>query len=400
MLFMKKNIQLILALFLLCVPSFVYAATDNIFSWDKQPLDIEGSNGCYLSLVKKFKGNYYTFQGKSFSTESNDKIFVGMTSHDGVTWQMISEQFGKMGDTDVIQAAVLKNSQGNEHLYVSTTNREYGTNVYRTSDGKKWDRVIANGLDSKHNDEIRGMVVLDGTLFFFTENDVDNNANGSKIFTSRTGKKDDWQVQEFPDKYIQSPGTPFATIMSHRDSDGKKTDYIYILNGSANIYRTSDGITWELVPFFEYADFEDLNSEYYKNGKPTELIQFDGYIYAATFGQDPYDWTKTFAKVFRAPVDQIMNEKWEELDTGVSNENLYHKFARKIKDQNAKYLYFGSYPSMYVFRIGKQTKTIERISEAWLGWDKSYGIIDEMIFRDDVLTVYSGSSYVYTKEKK
>lgn len=392
---MKKILPLsILSFLFLCIslPHATDAASVNLFPWEKQPLTVENNISCYFSVIEKFKGKYYSFQGQSIDLSGNGKPFVAMQSEDGITWTEVSEQFGRENDISIVAGAVLKNSKGKKHLYVAAKNTVDGVNVYRTKDGVTWKRVIANGMDNPNNTDIRAMGALNGKLYFFTQNAKDNGGFGSMLFTSSTGKSGDWKTQTLSSE-MRSAGASFAGTLNFKKKNKK---HLYLVNGIGKIFRTADGKSWKEVPFDADADIDNTDEGIWVNGLPYEITKFNGYIYVATFGEGAGAGSDTFSKVFRSR--KPMKDNWKELNTGIEGEELYYRFAKNI--ESPQYMYFTSYPSAYMYRIGKGTKNVERISEANLSLDYSSAFIDAILIDNDTFYAYGSSLDVYVKQKK
>lgn len=368
---------LVCALIVFSAPRYTNAVTTNLLDWEEKQLQIEGETGCTFDVVEKFNGSYYAFSGEQEDINKDGKPFVALTSEDGQNWRPVSESFGVHGDTAVMSSIVWENANGKTHLYVAAKNKETGVNVYRTSDGKKWKRVIVDGLDSKNNDDIRSMVGFKGKLYLFTENDVDS--DGARMFVSSTGAKDEWEAKIFTDN-LQAPGVLNAKRLKHVLNDGTTDEFIYAVMGDTTFIRTRDGETWEILPF-----------NMMKKGYGVHLEQFDGKIYMAT-----YDEFNNKPRLFRT-VDPKIND-WEELDFGVQGEETITLFARKKKHDKAKYLYFSTYPSGYIYRIGKDNAQVEISSQAKLGFTYGPTFVVNIIMGNGKFFVYDNTSNFWLKQ--
>jgi sucrose-6-phosphate hydrolase SacC (GH32 family) len=359
------------------------AATTNLLSWKELDLNIEDNLSCTFDSVTKFKGTYYAFSSIQGSGSGVGEPFQVVTSDDGQNWNKVSaDAFGDVNDIAIDSTVVWKNSAGKKHLYIAARNQTTGVNVYRTEDGKQWEKVISNGLDSKNNDRINVMVPFQGQLYMITENDVDNNANGARFFISETGNTDDWKVQEFNEaKFMSAPGALTGAKLTHQISDGSKETFFYFVAADTTLWRTADGTTWNRMPF-----------NIFDSGYGVELINFNGYVYMATF--DEFD-TSTMTKLIRSK--NPAEGQWEELDLGVTGEELITTFGKQ-SGSKAKYLWFGTYPSGYAFRIGKDTNQIERVSASRLGFEYGPKFPVGLIFTSSGLSIYDGTRVVWQRD--
>ncbi|MFA5995052.1 MAG: hypothetical protein WCW27_02350 [Patescibacteria group bacterium] len=370
----------LMSLFLF-MPLLSQAATDNVFTWKNVPLDITGNVSCFFTLIQKFNDKFYAFSGSGKSVDGG-RAFGLVNSSDGIKWEQTNGSFGYDGDSDITSATVWTNNNDNKHIYVAAANIGSGANVYRSSNGESWQRVIADGLDSKNNDVINHILSFNNKIYAFTENDIDDGGSGARMFVSDTGKTGEWTVQKFSE-YMQAPGIVSAAVINHTNSSGGKMPYLYIVTGNASLYRTSDGEHWTKLPF-----------NIWLNGYGTNLVEFNGYLYMATFGTNMFTSTN-FTKLFRSQEPTLYG--WEEIDIGITSEEAVTIFARKTKDDKAKYLYFSTYPSGYMFRIGQNTNQVERISEAYLG-DPSAGpkYVDAILIGKNTFYVYGSTAKAFT----
>lgn len=369
----------ILGMTLFTLPLLASSATVNELTWQEAPLEITDDVSCTFDAVVKFKNQFYAFSGEQLDLNGDGKPFVALTSTDGQHWQAVSEPFGRQGDTAIMSSIVWENKAEKTHLYVAAKNVETGVNVYRTADGLTWERVVANGLNSKNHDSIRTMVNFQGKLYLFTENDIDNGGHDAQIFVSDTGETDDWEVLHLPDSLV-APGFLTAANLVHKKADGSKQHYLYVITGDTTLARTSDGKNWTVLPF-----------NIFKYGYGVKLAQFDGYVYMATYNEF------TGRTSLLRSQDPTANT-WVTLDLGVDTEELITVLARKKKHAAAKFLYFSTYPSGYMFRIGQDATVVERVSDAHLGFSTGPTFVVNIILNRAHFLVYDNTSEFWQKE--
>lgn len=376
-----RTLWVLFLLFLWTHSENITGATTNLLKWKELDLQIEDDLPCSFDVIIKFNKKYYAFASIQGSGEGIGVPYWAIRSSDGEHWNAINDAvFGNKNDITIDSAIVWTNYENKTHLYIAARNKVTGVNVYRTLDGKNWEYVIQNGLNSKNNDRINVMVPCNGKLHMITENDIDNGGAGSCFFVSDTGNNGDWKVILMDDS-MRSPGALVGANLKHITRDGTEQEFFYFVSGNTLIWRTNDGEKWQRVPF-----------NIWENGYGVELINFDGYVYMATF--DEFD-AEYMTKLFRT--NDPMSLEWEELDLGVSGEELITTFGRKSLN-NAKYLWFGSYPSGYMFRIGQDTNQVELVSKPRLGFKYGPRFPIQIIFTSTGLSVYDGTRVFWQKD--
>lgn len=357
----------------------ISSSYDQILSWNQVPIEIEEDLPCSFDVVIRFNQKYYAFASIQGTGSGVGYPFWAIKSKDGIHWKKIKNaSFGNQNDIAIDSALVYKNSEGEKHLYIAARNKVSGVNVYRTNNGKNWEQVIQDGLDSPYNDRINVMVGFNGKLYLITENDIDQGGRGSRFLVSETGNPNDWQVIKMSDE-MRSAGALAGAKMKHLNFNKVEQSYFYFVAGNTNIWRSIDGENWSKMPF-----------NIWINGYGVELIDFDNYVYMATFDEFEY-----ITRLFRSMNPATGN--WEELDLGVDHEQLITVFSRKSR-KNANKLWFATYPSGYMFRIGKDTHYVERVSEEKLGYSSGPKFPTSLIFMPDGLSVYSGSKEFWQKK--
>jgi len=180
-----------------------------------------------------FSGNLYV---GTFNLDSGAEVWRSSTGNSGDWTQVNDDGFGEGADNGgVISFAVF-----NGALYASTTNCNTGGQVWRTSNGAIWTKVVNAGFGDINNCSIGALTVFEGNLYATTYNHPWNDSQ-TGIEVWRTEDSTTW-TQINPDGFGDNntkAGFAVAVFDNHlyfgtwnRASGGK----IWLLNATQPVY--------------------------------------------------------------------------------------------------------------------------------------------------------------------
>ncbi len=240
--FMKTRIFLMIAIVLgfTLMTSVVFAA-DLIITpgWSQVNVDGFGDPRNTIQSLEVFNGYLYA------GTWSREEGFPAQIwrAGDGQNWAQVPW----VNENGVVWDMVEYNGQ----LYAGT-NSYLGGEIWRSSDGVIWERVVSEGFGDSNNG-IRTFAVFSDMLFVAT----DNRTTGIEVWRSVTGNTGDW-IQANIDGFGNGATTQDVTM----DVFG---DYLYVGFGriidethTAELWRSNDGQTW--APVFINGAGDENNS--------------------------------------------------------------------------------------------------------------------------------------------
>jgi hypothetical protein len=265
---MKKNLPIIVRI--ICVMFLVFViqlavvgsvhAEDN--SWTQSGSDGFGNaNNSHMHTFAQFKAELYTgtdneIDGAELYKTSDGKKWTKIVGIDSVG---MSPGFNDRSNKEIHFIIEYKS-----YLYASTYNPCNGTEIWRSKDGIKWDRIVDAGFGNDSNIDIQSMAILGNDLYAGTWNE-----NGAEIYKTSDGTN--WQKSAengFGDKNNK--------IMI---SMATYNNYLYAGTRSwgiaGAIWRTNDGKNWEAVNTDGFGD---------KNNRSVDaLTVFQDTLYASEY---------------------------------------------------------------------------------------------------------------------
>ena len=221
------------------------------------------SNPGVLTLTP-FKGYLYA----GIDNRSDGKRL--WRASDGKTWTaVITESFGLPYNHGVDHLI-----EFNDQLYAGTKNWNWnvwnteGGEVWRSSDGLSWTRVVRQGFGDPTNGEIFRLAVFSDTLYASTWSYTE--AHGAEIWRSRTGIAGDWTrmiTNGFGDANNEA-------VPSFELFNGYLYAGTYNWTTGGEVWHTSDGTNWGQVNLDGLGDADNYGV--------TALVAFEGYLYAGT----------------------------------------------------------------------------------------------------------------------
>ena len=149
-----------------------------------------------------------TFSGGPNRTGAH--IYQSSTGNPG-TWVKnsgVGNGFGSLNNVNI--AGII---EFNSQLYASTQNRASGGELWRTSDGQVWNRVIANGFGNPRNEELHRITAAQGQLWVTTFGPA---PTPTQVWRSSDGLN---FVQSNPDGFQDSSTTSgFPVIIDFQNS--------------------------------------------------------------------------------------------------------------------------------------------------------------------------------------
>jgi uncharacterized protein YjiK len=162
----------------------------------------------------------------------------------------------------------------NDQLYAGTKNWNWnvwateGGEIWRSSDGLSWTRVISQGFGDPTNGEVFHFDVFSDTLYASTWSYTDT--HGTEIWHSSSGDSDDWTR---------------VVANGFGDADNECALGFEVFNGylyagtfnwdtGGEIWRTPDGTNWTQVNTDGFGDYD--------NDAIASFAVFNGYLYAGT----------------------------------------------------------------------------------------------------------------------
>lgn len=156
------------------------------------------------------------------------------------------------------------------NLYASTwrwTSQPNGGQIWRSSDGLSWTRVVSQGFGDPTNGEIFRFAVFSDTLYASTTSYTA--AHGAEIWRSDTGDAGDWE-----------------RVVSNGFGDAQSISVVslaaferHLYAGTWNavsggtVWRTGDGVTWARISAPGFGDVRSFVI--------SSLAPFQGYLYAS-----------------------------------------------------------------------------------------------------------------------
>ncbi len=299
----KKIVSIALALlgFIL-----VFSATSEAVSWERV---VEKGFGDpfndYAWSMEVFQGSIYV---GTFNIFKGAQIWRSGSGEAG-TWEQIYKDFirGNMGIRSLY-------NDNDEALYAGTLNRK-GAQLLRTTDGRKWETVIRRGLWNKRNTTIRCITRFGEYLY------AGAGSCGAKLFRSEDGQK--WEKVKtepsFDSTKVRDPGKRrwitnnisigelavfndmlyaftwtmdivpgmSRNIMNFKAVFDPNQHYFLPTPGAFEIWRTPDGINWEIVAgqgdlYENGMGFSNHDSKNLHNDAVTSVAVFDEHLYVGT----------------------------------------------------------------------------------------------------------------------
>jgi len=223
------------------------------------------SNPGVLSLAS-FKD--YLYAGVDTRSGDNNRLW---RKSDGEPWTaVITESFGLIYNHGIDHLI-----EFNDQLYASTRNWNWnvweteGGEIWRSSNGLSWMRVVSQGFGDPTNGEVFRFAVFNDTLYASTWSYTDT--HGTEIWRSSTGNAGDW--------------ARVVTNGFDGDTDNQCATTLEVFNGylyagtfnwytGGEIWRTSNGTTWTQVNTDGFGDYD--------NDAIASFAVFNGYLYAGT----------------------------------------------------------------------------------------------------------------------
>lgn len=238
--------------------------------------------------------------------------------------------------------------------------------LWRT-DGDSWEAVTTDGFADSNNHSLNALMDFDGQLYAATLNDV----TGVEIWSSTSGEPGSW-TQANDDGFGDGSGFDALTRVV-MDVFG---DYLYVSfvrEGAGELWRTDDGLTWELM-------FNDGLGD--SNNQNIALAEFEGTLYIA--------FTNLFAggELWRLNA----NEEWELVfDRGLGDIHNKRPYGLIVAD-NALYVVFSSSQTgVRVFRSYNGDYWQPASLDGWGDLSNTYGDYD-----DKAAAVFNFNLYVGT----
>lgn len=275
-------------------------------------------------------------------------------------------------------------------LYASTWNQysdtaSYGAEIWRSSDGEHWVRVVSAGFGNPNNGE---MVLgeFDGQLYAGTWG-FDPEASLPEIWASPTGDAGDWSPIDVVG--IAAGNWGVVCFGAH---DGGLYAGTANLSGGTQVWRTLDSTQWEQVTLNGFGDPS--------NKSVTALAGFEGYLYAAT----GTSWDAPRAQLWRCQQcdgsdwtlvrsgDYHFTDTWRKASLEMHDGYLYHFIGHQEQglevwraadglnweeiayggfgDRNNIYTYFDNATLAFQGRIYVGTENVVTGGEVWV-WEDS-----------------------------
>jgi hypothetical protein len=213
------------------------ASADRLPPWTRANPVPPNPTMANLTALTEFNGEIYAAtmsEAGYMDVTVNSAIYK---SRDGRHWQKVSQD--GMGDpVNNTSLFTLATFQGK--LYVGTGKMEGGgiAQIWRTSNGKKWEAVDTAGLGDSANYLIGSLAVFQGRLYAATW----NSGKGVQLYRSATGNPGSWKkaTSLFDDAGFAANGTTGFITYNNQF-------YMAVEGPGEGIYRSKDGSAWSAV---------------------------------------------------------------------------------------------------------------------------------------------------------
>ena len=151
-------------------------------------------------------------------------------------------------------------------LYAGTGWAGLPGQIWRTTNGTSWDKVVAGGFGNPNNFLVAPFGIYDGMIYAGTE----NTTNGLEIWRSSTGNPGEWAKvvtagNGSPNNYV---------VTSFIEFDGHLYAAVENITDGAEIWQTDYGSNWSPVASGGFGDPD--------NTQTGGMTTFGGYLYVGT----------------------------------------------------------------------------------------------------------------------
>ncbi len=352
-------------------------------------------------------GALESFNGMLYVGTRNVEDGAEIWRYDGKTWeQTMADGFGS--DIEMINDFI----EFKDYLYAGTWAMRFpddenimavekGGEVWRSADGKNWEKVVENGFNQGPiQAEVIRFYVYKDKLFTATWSwDPDPTFNGATLWFSETGDKNDW----FPvtvDGFDNYDNKAFLTEEYYQDSIYIGAYGTWFPGWSARIYRSTDGLSWDQVPnisdewdgyavsaleaynsslyaavlFLEPDPSLDDSSDFYtrpRDGKVFKCSICDGTDWELAFG-GPYDYPNMGRKMalfnYADSLFMVIGNDDHGLEIWKTNDgDAWNKFASHgMNDKNNVRLYWDNGHTLFKGSYFLGVSNLETGTEIWM----------------------------------
>lgn len=223
--------------------------------------------------------NFVTFHDKLYAIANNinDHGIEIWVTEDGQSFSEIEK--GGFGDMNSDWAVGFVFT---DRLILGVSNNETGAQIWVSEDGATFRQVVSDGLGDKNNTAIIGMIdqgermsILNGQLYVGTSNP----GSGGEIWRTADGLKWERVADKGLGRNTSISLTPYIVFQNQLYVTGVTGGSLDQLKGM-DLFRTSDGTTWEKV----VSDGFSVGKERNVHGS---LVEFRGKLYLTTNTMDP-----------------------------------------------------------------------------------------------------------------
>jgi hypothetical protein len=204
----------------------------------------------------------------SYTSTHGAEIWRSSTGDPGDWTRVVANGFN--GDANNAVAPSFESFNG--HLYAGTLNTTTGGQVWRTTNGTTWAQVNANGFGTANNRAVSALAAFKGYLYAGTVGGAAG-VTGAEVWRCQVCDGSDWT------KVVNNGFGDSATYRAPALEVLGSDLYFVVGNNTTGmeVWRTSDGTSWEQVGFAGFGDTNNSTS-YWDNS----VAVFDGSLYVGT----------------------------------------------------------------------------------------------------------------------
>jgi hypothetical protein len=216
--------------------------------------------------VLQFFASDNLYAGTCSCTETHGAEIWRSASGDPLSWsRVVTNGFDAGPDNFCITAFELFDA----HLYAGTFNYETGGQIWRTTDGRDWERAAEDGLGDYDNDAIGSFAVFDTRLYVGTR----HNDAGGEIWRCSICDGTDWE-RVVDGGFGSTDNRGVMGLIAKDDSLYAVTENDHT---GLEVWRTDDGSGWSRVSRGGFGDNTNFRP-YWDNS----VAIFDDRLYVGT----------------------------------------------------------------------------------------------------------------------
>jgi PKD repeat protein/sugar lactone lactonase YvrE len=313
----------------------------------------------WISSLGVFGG--YIYAG-SYNSSNGAQLW---RASNGLNWTpVVTTGFGYASNVG-ISYLVEFNGQLYAGIRNQTNNPPYtqGGEIWRSSDGLNWTRVVSQGFGDPTNAEVMRLAVFNNQIYAGTWSYT--YTHGAEIWRSSTGNSNDWQ-QVVSNGFGDASNAAIMDMVEFNGALYAGTRFGALGNG-ADLWRSTDGLNWTPVVTdgFGYTGTYDIAA----------LAVFQNYLYAGTGKYDFVSQTYPGGQVWRCSQASNCDElaDWElVVPNGFGNPDNINISALRVFDGYLYAIPYNFSTGLEVWRTSNGTNW-EQVSLPGLGDSNNRG---------------------------